>query len=144
AFWSQTTSYMSVYQVSSLLVGLMVVSVQGRMVVLASPNGASDGCGPNPITLLVTAASDMGTMSSRELMSLLESDRATWGEFLSLIHAYDDCVRTGDGIRYKRKDPHQERKAFNGLQTAPLLRGLHNYIHEVVATLGQNSQDMPH
>ena len=41
-------------------------------------------------------------LSMSQLMAALEQDREAFGELLGLIQAYHDCVRTGDGIRFKR------------------------------------------
>lgn len=43
-----------------------------------------------------------GDFSPQQLVRFIETDRSAWGQLRSLLRTYDDCVRTGDGTRYKR------------------------------------------
>merc|ERR1711915_983910 len=53
-------------------------------------------------------------MAASEVMSVLESDSETWGEFLSLIHTYDDCIRAGQ-LRYKRQASYPRTAESSGV-----------------------------
>lgn len=39
----------------------------------------------------------------KDAMRLIESDRETWGQFLELLQAYDDCIRTRGGVRFRKR-----------------------------------------
>ncbi|KAF0304539.1 hypothetical protein FJT64_002733 [Amphibalanus amphitrite] len=80
---------------------LLLSVVSGRMF-LVKGNESSDGCGQNPLVTLIHAAQQFQGLSMSQLMAALEQDREAFGELLGLIQAYHDCVRTGDGIRFKR------------------------------------------
>ncbi|KAG7170051.1 hypothetical protein Hamer_G012275 [Homarus americanus] len=64
-----------------------------------------------------------GHLEAVEVMAVLESDPETWGEFLALIHAYDDCVRTGQ-LRFKRMAPPPLRRSAS--LAGPAALRLHN------------------
>jgi hypothetical protein len=40
--------------------------------------------------------------SPHQLMRFIESDTRAGSQLRSLLRTYDDCVRTGDGTRYKK------------------------------------------
>ncbi|XP_069969693.1 uncharacterized protein [Penaeus vannamei] len=88
---------------SRVLTTLLVAVAAGVPRAMARPQDLedSDGCGPNPLTVVIAAASELEGMSTAEVMAMVESDQETWGEVLARIHAYDDCVRTGQ-LRFKR------------------------------------------
>jgi hypothetical protein len=62
-----------------------------------------DQSGPTstPSTFLTWAAD----FSPQQLVRFIETDRRAWSQLRSLLKTYDDCVRTGDGTRYKRPFP---------------------------------------
>lgn len=37
-----------------------------------------------------------------EILRAVKADPDVWSEMLSLLRRYDDCVRAGDGLHYKR------------------------------------------
>ncbi|XP_037091308.1 uncharacterized protein LOC119111606 [Pollicipes pollicipes] len=84
-----------------MMLALLLSVVSGRTF-LVKGSESSDGCGQNPLVTLLNAAQQFQGLSMSQLMSALEHDRDAFGELLGLIQAYHDCVRTGDGIRYKR------------------------------------------
>ncbi|XP_042220147.1 uncharacterized protein LOC121864977 [Homarus americanus] len=107
-----------------LWVGVVTVAgTGGRVMPLLQELEASDGCGPNPLTVVVAAGNDLGHLEAVEVMAVLESDPETWGEFLALIHAYDDCVRTGQ-LRFKRMAPPPLRRSAS--LAGPAALRLHN------------------
>lgn len=40
--------------------------------------------------------------SPQQLMRFIEADTRAGSQLRTLLRAYDDCVRTGDGTRYKK------------------------------------------
>ncbi|XP_066980408.1 uncharacterized protein [Macrobrachium rosenbergii] len=84
------------------------MATEAHVLILPQELHSSDGCGPNPLSIVFTAANDLGHMAASEVMAVLESDPDTWGEFLTLIHTYDDCIRAGQ-LRYKRGVPASRR-----------------------------------
>ncbi|CAM1325896.1 Uncharacterised protein g9102 [Pycnogonum litorale] len=66
-------------------------------------NNKSCGCGQNPLRTLQTASRTLGILNMKDAMNLVESDRETWGEFVGLLQAYDDCIRTSGGPRYRKR-----------------------------------------
>ncbi|XP_068219850.1 uncharacterized protein [Palaemon carinicauda] len=100
------------------------MAAKAHVLILPQELHSSDGCGPNPLSIVFTAANDLGHMAASEVMAVLESDPDTWGEFLTLIHTYDDCIRAGQ-LRYKRGIPASRRMSElphiqNSLRTAIL------------------------
>lgn len=87
---------------------------------------SSDGCGPNPLVAVISYAREFGMFfiihlheffnstylkklelfaadfSPYQLMRFIESDTKAGSQLRSLLRTYDDCVRTGDGARYKK------------------------------------------
>ncbi|XP_057375367.1 uncharacterized protein LOC130696293 [Daphnia carinata] len=63
---------------------------------------SSDGCGPNPLVAVISYAREFADFSPYQLMRFIESDTKAGSQLRSLLRTYDDCVRTGDGARYKK------------------------------------------
>ncbi|OXA45763.1 hypothetical protein Fcan01_19630 [Folsomia candida] len=94
-------------QWSSLL--LLWGTVFGCLSVAAGSLGVRqrsvESCGPHPLIALLAAASRPFATSASSLNDLIREvrrDPGTWSEMQILLRRYDDCVRAGDGLHYKR------------------------------------------
>lgn len=117
-------------QASVMLVHVMTLMVLAAAGLPAhhqlEPRQSSDGCGPNPLVAVISYAREFGNYTSsiipksiseffnhfnhqfiadfspQQLMRFIEMDTRAGSQLRTLLRTYDDCVRTGDGARYKK------------------------------------------
>ncbi|CAG7819899.1 unnamed protein product [Allacma fusca] len=77
------------------LIHLMVVRGSGEI------RQRSDGCGRNPLIALASAFGS-GSLNLNDVLRAVKADPDVWSEMQVLLRRYDDCIRAGDGLHYKR------------------------------------------
>ena len=43
-----------------------------------------------------------GTVNLNDVLRAVKADPAVWSDMQDLLRRYDDCIRAGDGLHYKR------------------------------------------
>ncbi|GFS50502.1 hypothetical protein TNIN_223561 [Trichonephila inaurata madagascariensis] len=61
----------------------------------------SHGCGPNPLLEIVNALILKHQMKAEDILQLLDQD-VIRDEVLAIVMAFEDCIRTADGQRYRK------------------------------------------
>nr|XP_042897429.1 uncharacterized protein LOC122269269 [Parasteatoda tepidariorum] len=69
----------------------------------------SHGCGEHP---LVAIYNEIGIMTVDEILAVLDERPDIRDEVIELLRKYDDCIRVGDGMRWK-KDLRETLLSFN-------------------------------
>ncbi|XP_065567218.1 uncharacterized protein LOC136031495 isoform X2 [Artemia franciscana] len=70
---------------------------------IMKPN--SHGCGRHPMTKVMSALKGHGItkkMSPNMILRLVGYDGKSINSLREMLFKYEDCIRTGDGIRFKR------------------------------------------
>ena len=57
------------------------------------------------IIIIIICIYIVADFSPHQLMRFIETDKRAGNQLRYLLRSYDDCVRTGDGARYKRPSP---------------------------------------
>lgn len=76
--------------------GTFTTLIRSIPVIVSLPDGVQLGHPCFPLKL----AADF---SPQQLMRFIETDTRAGSQLRTLLRAYDDCVRTGDGTRYKKR-----------------------------------------
>ncbi|KAG8189593.1 hypothetical protein JTE90_023661 [Oedothorax gibbosus] len=92
-------------------------------------NTRSHGCGRNPL-LLILEGTIKESMTTEEVLDILMTRKDILDDIVLMLKYYDDCVRTADGMRYRRKNKVLISEAYNQLQK-------NEYNRPEVAVLGE-------
>ncbi|XP_035215370.1 uncharacterized protein LOC118188950 [Stegodyphus dumicola] len=87
------------YLLLILVFGSLVIRIQG---LYSKLEGTSNGCGPNPLFTILSVTAASGYVSATDVMEVLDTHDGIKSDVIALMKAYDDCIRTADGMRYKK------------------------------------------
>ncbi|GIY68840.1 uncharacterized protein CDAR_173801 [Caerostris darwini] len=67
----------------------------------------SHGCGKNPLLQILDESTADSDITPEQVLKILDETEDIREEVLNMLRLYDDCIRTADGIKY-RKSPKLE------------------------------------
>ncbi|GFU58253.1 hypothetical protein TNCV_2886411 [Trichonephila clavipes] len=74
----------------------------------------SHGCGPNPLLEIVNELILKHQMKAEDILQLLDQDDIR-NEVLAVVMAFEDCIRTADGQRYRRNQQSELLDSYDSI-----------------------------